>query len=217
MVVLFTTYAGVDPHHLLVETASKRKQSVVFGLPGAPTKDGALATPLMSMYYDFVFRVLQEHQSRYKTLTTTNGPPLYDSIVGYTATEEICLSALSSTNNTEINLYKNQASLVHHFKKKLIVSPYVSLNKQWKCNSTLEAHVAGFEALAMVGTDVISVKDGRGSGGGAFYWETQVNSTLASVDPVLFHILQNQVLSPNVTFQEVFTASIQQVGFEGSI
>ncbi|CAH1798289.1 unnamed protein product [Owenia fusiformis] len=63
VVVLFTSFCGVDPHQLLISSASSRKMSVFFGLPGLPI-DG-VSDSATNTYVEWVERVLVDHALRY--------------------------------------------------------------------------------------------------------------------------------------------------------
>lgn len=82
--MLFTSFAGTDPHALLLEVAASRNITVFFGLPAAPQtsayrgRQGALQAStvtfdddLMGAYYAWVYRVLREHQIRYGSSPVT--------------------------------------------------------------------------------------------------------------------------------------------------
>ncbi|XP_076466898.1 uncharacterized protein LOC143298095 isoform X2 [Babylonia areolata] len=96
VVVLLTSFAGTDPHALLLTAAARRNMSVFFGLPAAPrppatardhahgddrglprwgSKSGLddrgsapVETSLLEAYYAWVYRVLREHEARYGRL-----------------------------------------------------------------------------------------------------------------------------------------------------
>ena len=133
VMVLFTTFAGIDPHELLIHSATKRNVSVYFGIPAAPhNADGVtFLQNAFPAYYDFVSRVLQEHSSRYKnTVTYIKGEKLsgYDVIKGYYSTDEACI-ALMKSSNVHLPMYTSLGKMVRKIGKKFVISPYIDLNR----------------------------------------------------------------------------------------
>ncbi|ESO89240.1 hypothetical protein LOTGIDRAFT_154331 [Lottia gigantea] len=211
--VLFTSFAGTDPHELLVETASQMNMSVFFGLPSFPTQSGTgFVTELTEAYHWWIFRVLTEHKQRYNELFMKNsGVSIYDTVKGYYSTDECCLGDVS-VDSFYVELYKLIGNTVHSFSKLFTISPYVDLNRS-QVNLSVEQHVQGFEILAQCHADVIAVQEGRGAGKGCYYWETEINKTVQEVDPVLDDIIHyiDPKIKPDVTYSEAFTASNQEV------
>ena len=65
VIILLTSFAGVDPHALLLQAAKPLNFTVFFGLPAAPkTPGGAFIKGYMSAYYGFVQRVLTAHKMK---------------------------------------------------------------------------------------------------------------------------------------------------------
>ena len=223
VMVLFTTFADIDPHQLLLESAFDRNMSVFFGLPrpfttyehGFPKMEPSLLPP----YIEFVRRVLLDHKFRYShpyehginKSTTSQDDNLYRIIKGYYVGD---ISTLDDTlkNNLTAVYYKPVVEMVHNVKKLLAGGVSVQMNKYEK-NSTVEENVKGFEELAETGVDVVSVDEGRGYGRGGYFWPTQLATPIAIVDRVLDESLHYQYPSMklNITFEEVFWTSIQEV------
>ena len=69
---MFTSFAGTDPHDLLIQTAMKTGNiSVYFGHPAAPKSESSLfQTTYLHAYYQFVYRVLRDHAYRYNSRKT---------------------------------------------------------------------------------------------------------------------------------------------------
>nr|KAG5704981.1 hypothetical protein BaRGS_022823 [Batillaria attramentaria] len=113
-----------------------------------------------------------------------------------------------------VDLYTQLGRTVHGMTgKRLAISPFIGLNRA-QFNVTVEQHVQGFETLARTGQiDVIAVQEGRGVGIGCYYWPTQRHLAISQVDKTLDKILQyqNPDLKPNVTFDEMFTGSNQEL------
>lgn len=232
VVVLLTSFAGTDPHQLLLQTAAAKGVSVYFGLPGIPS---GFASDLMPAYYAWLERVVMEHQSRLTkipavvrkkisfgnefltgdaTVTSNNGSEetLYDSLIGYYGTDECCLAEITK-DSLYVPLYKYIGTLVKQFGKKFAVSPYINLNKS-QLNSTIGQHVQGFVDIATTGVaDVIAVQEGRGAAKGCYYWPHELSVPVSVSDPLLdraIHYL-DPTLRINVTFSEAFSASNREV------
>ena len=151
VLVLFTSFAGIDPHWLLLQSASSHNISIYFGLPSLGTIEDDQD---ILAYYQLVYRILNEHRTRYQTnfgntkkgLSFQNTP--YDTLRGYYSTDEVCLAAVSSTTGSfHVELYQNLGYIVHLFGRKFAISPYIILNKYFASYS-LGDHVSGFEILA---------------------------------------------------------------------
>ncbi|KAK7494594.1 hypothetical protein BaRGS_00014247 [Batillaria attramentaria] len=221
VVVLFTSFAGTDPHSLLLGAAAERKMSVYFGLPAAPQavsqsdatmsrgpfKQGSgrglgeFDTDLMAAYYGWVFRVVHEHQARYSNITSHNHvhtatrsarQSVYTSLAGYYVVDECCLPQINASS-PYVDLYTQLGRTVHGMTgKRLAISPFIGLNRA-QFNATVEQHVQGFETLAGTGQiDVIAVQEGRGVGIGCYYWPTQRHLAISQVDKTLDKILHYQ-------------------------
>jgi hypothetical protein len=95
---------------------------------------------------------------------------------------------------------------------KLVIAPSVDITR-FGMNRTISNHMTGFEYLIKTFVDVIAVHEGRGYGKAAYYWPTQVNQTVNTLDPTLDRILQNTNpgWKENGTFKEWFTGSVREV------
>ncbi|XP_012936102.1 uncharacterized protein LOC106011351 [Aplysia californica] len=229
VVVLFTSFAGTDPHQLLLQSAANLSVSVFFSLPGAPV---GFEEQLMPAYYAWLERVLLEHKARYTQMYLrdnygNSGPAksLYDSLTGYYGTDECSLPEIApgsdfipvhsktSPQLIYIPLYTKMGTLVRSMGKRFAISPYVNLNR-FQLNSTVQAHVQGFEAIVKTGVvDIIAVQEGRGAGRGCYYWPHELHQPVRATDPTLdksIHYLNPQIPS-NVSFAQAFTASNQVV------
>ena len=208
-------FSGVDPHALLLDVAQKKNLTVYFSLPSAPLYPGQRADgflnfigPLMPVYYNFVNRVLLDHQKRFKSFSHT--------MKGYYSADTTCLATLlvplPPGAYPAIDLYSSLAKMIKTRGMKFVLSPSVILIKDpavW----TLQTHVAGFEALARLGIDIIAVREGRGAGKSAYYWETQAESQIAKVDPRLLKIIQykNSSVKDDATFNQQYVGSANEV------
>ncbi|KAK7503101.1 hypothetical protein BaRGS_00005727, partial [Batillaria attramentaria] len=246
VVVLFTTFAGTDPHAILLRAAAERNMSVFFGLPAAPQATdqsgstagsrgplgrgrglGEFDLNLMPAYFGWVYRVVAEHQARYSNMTVSNTPPghvsqsrrrgrqqtLYQTLAGYYGTDECCLAQVDAST-PYFTLYKELGLIVHGTTgKRMAISPFIDLNRA-QLNATVERHVQGFETLVQTNQiDIIAVQEGRGAGKGCYYWPTQRTLPVSQVDKTLDKILHYLTpdLKENVTFEEIFTASNQEL------
>ena len=227
-VVLFTSFAGTDPHALLLHTAVLSNFTVFFGLPRVPVAiSDTSESILLPAYYEFVERVLNEHKIRYsvpqikrkedannsKEIVVTS-KTLYDVVGGYYVSDSCNLGTVEDDSNPYIKLYSNLSSLVMKIKanKKLAVAPYTDLNK-YGHNKTIGEHERGFKYLARTGVDIIAVHEGRGYGNAPYYWPTESRSLNSTSDPTLEKILKENVndYRGNGTFRDVFTGSVNEV------
>ena len=225
MVVLFTTFAGVDPHQILLETAHDQNVSVYFGLPrpvtvydkGLPKTD----TRFLAPYKEFIRRTLLDHKFRYshpysakKDEPVTKIPNiLYTAVTGYFIDDGLTLADVHVQEIFLINTYyKPIVEMLRNVSKALAVGCSVQMNRVEK-NSTIDDNIKGFEALAKAGVKVISVAEGRGLGNGGYFWETQTASPIATVDMDLIESLTYKYpgISQNATFNDVFWISVQEV------
>jgi len=222
VVVLFTSFSGIDPHQVLIESAANHSISVYLGIPKAPTK---FSPTLMIAYYAWVDRVLSEHKSRYSVKKIKSSrqrtKSLYDTIAGYYSADDCDLPTVASQKiqappSAELiylDMYTELGGLVHNVGKKFAISPSVNTNRLMT-NGTLENNVQGFEDLAKTkAIDIIAVREGRGSGKGGYFWPVQLHKPIQETDDVLDKILhlQKPKLHPNITFSQVFQASNQAV------
>nr|KAI8727386.1 CAunnamed protein product [Biomphalaria glabrata] len=222
VVVLFTSFAGTDPHELLLQEAYKQGLNVYFGLPGIPNN---FDSEIMPAYYVWVERILQEHHSRYSNMKATaelskttnyhslhDKPTLYDALEGYYGTDECCLAQITAAS-PYVTLYTKIGGWVKGHEKKFAISPYIDLNRS-QLNGTVTDHVTGFVAIAQTrSVDIIAVQEGRGAAKGCYYWPKEINDPVFLRDPVLdkaIHYL-NPTLKPNVTFAEAFSASNREI------
>ena len=211
VVLVFTMFSGTDPHALLYKVAENKKMGVFFGIPASPKKaDGTINGTLIPAYYNFVNRILIDHKVRYKTSHKNQV------LKGYYCNDEqllpYLLVPLPYGFYPYLKLYSNLARILKQFNMKFALSSYPDLRittNTWEA----QAHVAGFEALALNGVDIITVKEGRGTGNGAYFWETQINDQISQVDPKLLKVLQytDPSIKKNATFNETFSTSINEV------
>ena len=233
VVVLFTKSTGVDPHKLLVEKAMQYKDmSVYFGLPGFPQNNAGPDLSLMSVYQEWVSRIMEDHTRRYATLippgnhpvtlengrlpdARTNPPTLYDIVKGYYLGDQCSLLKVYHDPLYIYHckdVYGAATFQVHNNKKLLAVSASIDLRKDF--NGSVLANTEGFR-MVINGSlaDVIIIDEGRGYGTGCYYWPTQQNIPIVSNDPVLDKIIRthNPDVKPYITYREYFTASNQEV------
>lgn len=205
VIVLLSVFSGGDPHEVLLKSAASRNISVLLGLPAKPQKTSISVLNLIPAYLAWTERVLEDHKTRYS-------PSMYKTILGYYSRDEILLSEIELSL---IQFYKLIASTVHDFGKKILVSANIDLSRLTQ-NKTVADHVQGFSKFSdrkSANIDFIAVHEGRGYGRGGLYWPTQVNQPINASDPKLMQILQRRhlMISPNATFGEVFTGSVQEV------
>ena len=133
VMVVFTSFAGLDPHEILVRSAAKRNMSVYFGLPAAPhSADGVnFLEEAFPAYFQFVSRILQEHKTRYTTVRSGSKVG-YDVIRGYYSTDEVCLCQVK-TSNVHLPMYRELGSMVKKTGKAFVISPYIDLNRYLNC------------------------------------------------------------------------------------
>ncbi|KAH9508215.1 hypothetical protein Btru_055040 [Bulinus truncatus] len=213
VVLLFTSFAGTDPHELLLKEANKQGLYVYFGLPGIPSD---FDSELMPAYYAWLERILHEHHSRYVNKTnfhsTGNKSSLYESLAGYYGTDESCLGEITPASPF-IELYTRMGQNIKSYGKKFALSPYINLNKS-QFNSTVSDHVRGFVTIAETNSvDIIAVQEGRGAAKGCYYWPQEINNSVSMLDPILdraIHYL-DPTMKPNITFAEAFSASNREV------
>ena len=226
VMVVFTSFAGIDPHELLIQAARSRNMSVYFGLPSPPPaipKQG-LRMPEEKRdsysssdgdanlaYIGFVNRVLAEHSKRYDELEQT-----FD-ILNFAAKKidlkSLLRRSLTSTligyyASNEINLGQSPVILSTYLQKYTKLVTVVHSNKKKfvlsptidmnrsTSNSSVADHVKVFEILARSGVDVIAVQEGRGAGKGCYYYENQIDRPISVVDPKLDRIVR--YLDPTV-------------------
>ncbi|KAJ8315524.1 hypothetical protein KUTeg_007674 [Tegillarca granosa] len=229
--ILFTVFNGVDPHELLLKSAEDHKMSVYFSLPPAPRDESGITfyvKQFLQPYYEWVRRILLDHKNRY-----TNGKnrrknvTLYGTLKGYYFNEDCPLINIDQSSyqfieiETVGNLIRNMApgklftiSAVIDMNINLHGDSNKSFKKRAPNNVIIDSHVKGFEVLANSSViDNVAVYEGRGMGRGAYYWQTQVNSSVSKIDPVLDKIIRyrNPSWRENVTFGEVFSGSNQEL------
>ncbi|OWF50948.1 uncharacterized protein LOC110449847 [Mizuhopecten yessoensis] len=211
VVVLFTSFAGVDSNELLVRTAAERNMSVYLGIPEAP--DTLPNHQYMGAYYEWFSRLLVDHQQRYSgiVLRKSKYKTAYDAVTGYNSGDALPLGDCSTVKDALI-LYSTQGNTVHHHGKKFLVSASVDLRKTG--GYSIDDHVHGLNALVSTSVaDVMNIHEGRGFGKSCYYWPTQNALPISQVDKTLDEVLhyQNPQLKPNVTFDDFFFGSIQQL------
>lgn len=224
VMVLFTSFGGVDPHALLLQSAREYNMSVYFGLP-LPViryKNGGIVNiPNVVPYFEFLRRILLDHNKRYNGNGSTSRGVLYDTVKGYVWSEDFLLTDVNTMiqelgNTTYSRFFGQIANYVHTNKKRFGISTFVQSNK-FEGSLTLTENIAAFNTLATKGAvDVISVKDSRGSAFGALFWETQINSRIDLSDADLYRmlihyypfLLFNETLK---TYDYVFSFSINKV------
>ena len=213
--VLFTSFAGIDAHELLLQSAHARNISVFFGIPQLPTYytgrypkyDFNFTIP----HLEFTRRILRDHQIRLKEYPRKQN--VYDSLKGYFYSSEILLSSDVITNDAYSKHLSDIGESAHTKNKLFALSTYY-ISCKMVSNTSLVEYLAGFTKIINTSViDIVSVRDGRGFGNGAYFWKTQRDSAIVNNDPDLFKILRNidAELSLNVTFSAVFTFSIQEV------
>ncbi|XP_069126855.1 uncharacterized protein [Argopecten irradians] len=212
VVVLFTSYDGVDSNELLVHEAAYRNMSVYLGIPYMSTTTGT-NNQYNVAYFDWIARLMNYQKQRYSAIPAKKSKytTAYDVIIGYNTGDGKPLGAFTSDNDTLL-LYSRQASIVHHQGKKFLVSSSVDLRKSG--GFSIDEHVHGFNALVNTkSADIMNVQEGRGYGKACYYWPTQNALPIAQVDKTLDAVLhyQNPELKPNITFDDFFTGSVQQV------
>ncbi|XP_033741864.1 uncharacterized protein LOC117328443 [Pecten maximus] len=212
VIVLFTSYDGVDSNELLVRVAAERNMSVYLGMPELPPTT-ATSKQYDVAYFDWLNRLLADHQQRYSAITVKQSKytTAYDAITGYNTGEARPLGESLSVKDTLLT-YSKQGVIVHHHGKKFLVSASVDLRKTG--GFSIDEHVHGFNALVNASSaDVMNIHEGRGYGNACYYWPTQNVLPIALVDKTLDAVLhyQNPQLKPNITFDDFFAGSIQQV------
>ncbi|XP_045196918.2 uncharacterized protein LOC123551787 [Mercenaria mercenaria] len=221
--LLFTIFSGIDPHELLLTTASEQNMSVYFSLPLPPIwyKNSHVSnTSHLPAYYEFVRRVLVDHKKRYSFSNSSKEIDLYNTVKGYMWSGDILLTDVGKivqpSNITYSDLFKRLAKYIHESSKLFGISTYVQSNKL-EGSLTLEDNAAAFTSLVVKSDiDIISVNDGRGSANGALFWETQRNSRIATTDAGLYEILNyyyptvmhNRIVK---TFDYFFSFSIHEI------
>ncbi|XP_060067521.1 uncharacterized protein LOC132547737 [Ylistrum balloti] len=215
VIVLFTTFNGIDSNELLVNAAAEKNMSVYMGLPGAPPANAATVSEkqFMLAYYDWINRLMVDHQQRYKSIAVKQSKytTAFDAVKGYNTGEERPLGQFN-TDADMLFLYSTQGSIVHHHGRKFLVSASVDLRKAG--GYSIDDHVHGFNALVNSSkADIMNIHEGRGYGKACYYWPTQNILPIAQVDKTLDTVLhyQNPQLKPNITFEDFFVGSIQQV------
>ncbi|XP_041350900.1 uncharacterized protein LOC121369889 [Gigantopelta aegis] len=236
VIVLFTSFAGTDPHELLLTAAAQHNTSVFFGAPALPVSDDI--NLLLPAYYELARRVMVDHKTRYSKMFTGDmqhfitsetkdkrrvrkpikSKSLYDFLGGYYSTDECFLGWVTSATLYP-KLYTRLGALAHSVGKRFAISPYVDTNRS-QVNSTVKQHLDGFQILVSTKSiDIIAVQEGRGAGKACYYWPTQIDDPVSEVDPKLDEVIRylDPSLKANVTFRHAFTASNQELfrGFGG--
>ena len=231
--VVFTSFAGIDSHHLLLEVAKSTNLSVYLGLPGAPR--GPTSQHILPAYYSLLDRYLSDHQARYNISTQATGEAniqdtklyfspedhaqlnqpkgtsLYDVITGYFCSDDVNLPDLI-TPGQQSDFFNQLSIIVHKYRKEFGVSSYAVLTRAWG-NHSIDENVSGLTMLRIAEAEVVAVQEGRGQGRTAAYFSTEVDMPVKDKDPDLWAILQHAGvnISANATFGEVFTGSIHEV------
>ncbi|XP_033741122.1 uncharacterized protein LOC117327965 [Pecten maximus] len=212
VVVLFTYFDGVDSNELLVRIAAEKNMSVYLGMPEVPSTTGPYHQYFFS-YLDWFSRLIVDQRQRYLGLTVNNSiyTTAYDAVSGYNTGEARPLGQFNTDEDT-LNLYSAQSGTVHFYGKKVLVSSSVDLRKTG--GFSIDEHVHGFNALVNASSaDVMNIHEGRGYGNACYYWPTQNVLPISQVDKTLDAVLhyQNPQLKQNITFDDFFAGSIQQV------
>ncbi|KAL4219147.1 hypothetical protein ACF0H5_021729 [Mactra antiquata] len=190
--------------------------SVYFGVPLPPYEysGGALKDYpdyFIAPYLEFLGRVFDDHNNRFND----------KALKGYFWSKDILLQAFHDTASrdktwNEYDLFKQVRTLLHERNYRLGLSTFTQANK-FERYSTVEDYKRTFKLLATGNySDVISVKDGRGSGYGALYWSTQVKSEIETVDADLYRILSTNypaiLFNKTIkTFGDVFSFSTNEL------
>ncbi|KAL5009525.1 hypothetical protein ScPMuIL_011830 [Solemya velum] len=231
VVVLFTSFAGTDPHGLLLESANERNMSVIFSLPSAPVnyETHQFDEELLPAYYEWIRRVTIDHKTRYSR-------PYVDSCSNH---DYNCLGSVQNgKRRTERNLYSTLSSyflgdiiplfnitkthlkhvvstgnIIHDTGKRFGVVLSIDLSRI-EFNKSISAHVEGYKSLiAEQIANITVVQEGRGTGRGSYHWKTETDRQVRSNDPILQRILsfRKPYWSENVTNEEAFTGSNQEL------
>ncbi|KAK3577440.1 hypothetical protein CHS0354_032291 [Potamilus streckersoni] len=209
VLVLLTSYAGLDPHELLLQEAVGKNMSVYFGLPGM-IKDydkDELLQQYTDPYLEFVQRVISDHKLRF------SGNVENKVLKGYYLRDNVDLADNSSNSRSVVAVYSQLGHIIHKAGRLLAISPRVDLRRT-TMNATIEMHVAGFREIVRSGAvDIVAVREGRGNGRAAYYWSTQNNSRISAADPALYMVLQfrDRNVTANTTFSEYYTGSVQEL------
>ncbi|KAL3881306.1 hypothetical protein ACJMK2_027759 [Sinanodonta woodiana] len=209
VLVLLTSYAGLDPHELLLQEAVGKNMSVFFGLPGM-LKDydkDEILQQYTEPYLEFVQRVISDHKLRF------SGSVENKVLKGYFSRDDVNLADNSSNSRSVMAVYSQLGQIIHKAERLLAIAPRVDLRRA-TLNATIEMHVAGFQEIVRSGAvDIIAVREGRGNGRAAYYWPTQTNSPISVADPALYRVLQfrDTNVTANTTFSEYYTGSVQEL------
>ncbi|XP_069126924.1 uncharacterized protein [Argopecten irradians] len=212
VVLLFTSYDGVDSNELVVRAAAERNMSVYLGFPNIPSTSGPYHDCFLA-YLDWLSRLIVDQRERYSSMSFNHSifTTGYGAVAGYSTGEAKPLA--NFTNDKDIlNLYSSQSATVHFYGKKVLVSASLDLRKSG--GFSIDGHVKGLNALVNASSaDVMNVQEGRGYGKACYYWPTQNALPISQVDKSLDAVLhyQNPQLKPNITFDDFFTGSVQQV------
>ncbi|KAH3727093.1 hypothetical protein DPMN_053019 [Dreissena polymorpha] len=206
VIVVFVAFSGVDSQELLLPVAQGYNMSVHFGLPrlsmtvlSVPNKD-----PVLLSYLLFVQRIIQSNNKKFKQYP----------LVGYFWSDDVMLPDVNKPTALQTNygkLFSELHLLLHENHKTFGLTSLVNTNKLLSGIPSTD-HVKAFSTLARF-CDIISVKDGQGSGTSGLFWVTQRSQVISKADPGLFAVLREQlpVLSTNTTYEQVFWNSISEV------
>lgn len=219
--MVFTSFAGSDPHELLLNTAREYNMSAYFGLPLPPneyTADGTghVLERLIVPYFDFLQRILEDHSRR-----LSQGNKTKETLKGYFWSGDVMLLDVYAKISTDgsmtySDLFRQIRIKVKENHKVFGLSTFVQANK-FERASSLSDYVTAFNFLSTEScADIISIKDGRGSGFDALYWSTQYHAIIETVDNGLYKMLSNNYPAFKLnqtlkTFGDVFSFSINEV------
>jgi hypothetical protein len=215
--VLFTSFAGIDPHALLLQTAQEYNMSVYFGLPLPPIQfqnGGIMKMDCIFSYFEFLRRVILDHISRYD-----DNRKHYGTLKGYFWSEDFLLTDVKKPIDefktmNYLSLFEMISDILRITKKQFGISTFYQANR-FENSYSLSSNNAVFVDLALKGkVNVISVKDGHGMAFGATFWDTQINSTINGTDPGLMKILKSYypiAVNNETKYYDVYWFSIVQV------
>ncbi|XP_067933303.1 uncharacterized protein [Watersipora subatra] len=216
--VLFTSYSGEgDPHALLLKEAQEKNITVYLGLPKPPyLKEDDASSGLLSAFFQFNYRIFQDHKARFKNNTALKGY--------YSDVEVIPDYIINKQNHTTFShrippeavvlFWRELYFLTGYFGYDFLASPTIDLS--YASNTTLSGHMNGLKAIGFLAPmAALIIRDGRGEGQAAYYREEEKRKAIYDTDYELWEILsaKNKSITMKTTFDDVYYASISEVNY----
>lgn len=213
VIVIFTVFSGLDSQELLLPLANEYKMSVYLGLPSLSLRTHQ-NLPYRDAYIEFVTRFVQNYEENLTADIYLSGHDNESALTGYFWSEDFSLAGdIELPADVFFPMLKQMAQIIHGFNKLIGISTTVSTNTKLPHLKLEDYSEAMINLASQADVDVISVKDGIGSGLTAAFWQTQLGEMIQTSDVRLFNILRAEFpyISENVTYEDIFFASAEEV------